>query len=86
MRVARRARTRNGLPWRTGVVILATLNMARHARQGPSAGTYTDLTLWSCARRLRDPRFGGGDWPKTDPSFRVAARVVWGRPSVRWMS
>lgn len=86
MNLALRGRARNGLPWRTGVVILATLNLARHAREGPGAGTYTDLTLWSYARRLRDPLFGGGDRPANDPSFRVAGRVVWGRPSARRMS
>jgi len=86
MRVARRARTRNGLPWRTGVVILATLNMARHAQQGPSAGSYTDLTVWNCARRLPDPLFGGHHRGVHDPAFRVAARVVSWRPSARWMS
>lgn len=86
MNLALRGRTVNGLHWRTGVVILATLNMARQARQGPGAGTYTDLTLWSCARRLLDPFFGGSSGPANDPSFRVAARVVWAGPRGRCLS
>ena len=84
MRFALRGRTANGLPWRTGVVILATLNLARHA--GQDGGTFTDLMLWSCARRLRDPLFGGAHGAARDPSFRVAARVVWARPGERRLS
>jgi hypothetical protein len=81
MRLAMRGRAANGLPWRTGVVILATLNLARHA--GQDGGTFTDLMLWSCARRLGHPLFGGSLEAARDPSFRVAARVVWAHPGER---
>ena len=79
-------RTRNGLHWRTGVVILAVLNLARHARLGPGAGTHTDLVIWNCARRLRNSLFGGSNGPAIDPSFRVARRFVGARPAARFLS
>jgi hypothetical protein len=75
-----RARSRNGLPWRVGLTVVATLNLAAALHQGPAAGTYTDLTLWSLASRLRDPLFGGSNGPAIDRSFRIARKFVAARP------
>ncbi len=83
---ALRGRVRNGLPWRTGVVILTVVNLARHTRPGPGAGTYTDVVIWSCARRLRNALFGGSNGPAVDPSFRGARKFVGARPVARYLS
>lgn len=81
-----RGRARNGMPWRTGLVVLATLNLAAAATRGPAAGTYTDEILGRCARRLHDARLGGSAGPSIDRSFRVAGYYITGRLDIRPMS
>lgn len=74
-----RGRSVNRLPWRTGVTIVALCNMSRASE----SGCYTELLIWDCATRLRDPVFGGFNGPAIDNTFRLADLMVWARPGQR---
>ncbi len=75
MRTAIYGIARNGLDSRTGLAIVATLNLGRH--QGAPG---VDPVIASLARRISSPLVGGAGLACIDHTFALADRVVWARP------